>query len=642
MISILNLSMRFGAKILFKDVHLQFNPGNRYGLVGANGCGKSTFIKILSKDVSPEAGEISLPTQLTMGSLKQNHYLYEEEEILNVVMQGRDRLWKALEEQRALLQHESFSEVECHSLDKIGKILEEEEGYMAASEAAKLLEGLGINEEWHKRPLKLLSGGYKLRVLLAQLLFGKPDILVLDEPTNHLDLFSIKWLEGYLCRFPGTLVVSSHDRDFINGVCSHIVDIDYRIIKIYKGNYDGFLKQKQQDREQKEAQLLKQDKRRADIQEFIDRFRAKASKARQAQSKARFVEKLEQEIEAIDLTPSGRLYPQLSFVPFRSSGATVLVTKELSKAYGPKQVLKNVSFEIERGEKIAIIGPNGIGKSTLLEILTNHSAPDLGTFNWGFAIRVAYFPQDHAREVQGKMSLLDWLGCVDPEMRQEQLREVLARVLFIGDTVNQSVETLSGGETARLILAKMMIQKPNVLIFDEPTNHLDMEAIEELTNALLNYSETILFVSHNRYFVSKVANRILEINYQTIKDFKGSYSEYVALQEQDLLVATSLRQRDLNRIDNSASTTYEDQKKLRNLKSQLRRKVTQLEEESTKLEEKIKEIEHILSSEGFYQRATQKQQQDLIKQKTQVEEKLMGILDQWEKTSFELQQTGKE
>ena len=382
MLSLSQLSMRFGAKILFKNVSLQFNAGNRYGLVGANGCGKSTLIKIFTGELTPESGQINLPQQISLGSLSQDHYVYRKHLVLNTTLQGKKKLWGALEKKRILLENESFNEQDCETLVKLEKTIEEQGGYAAEGEAAKLLEGLGVREEWHRQPLELLSGGYKLRVLLAQVLFGQPDILVLDEPTNHLDLYSIKWLEDYLRNFAGTLVVTSHDREFLNGICTHIADVDYGTVKIYKGNYEEFQEQKLLDREQKEHMLQKHDKRRADLQGFIDRFGAKATKARQAQSKARIVEQLEEEMEALDLLPSSRIYPKLNFESLRPSGVTILTVKEISKAFGPKKVLERVSFEIERGERVALIEPNGIGKSTLLEILTQHQNEDQGAFTW--------------------------------------------------------------------------------------------------------------------------------------------------------------------------------------------------------------------------------------------------------------------
>ncbi len=526
-------------------------------------------------------------------------------------------------------------------LVKWEKVIEEQEGYVAEGEAAKLLEGLGVREQWHRQPLDVLSGGYKLRVLLAQVLFGKPDILVLDEPTNHLDLYSIKWLEDYLRNFPGTLVLTSHDREFLNGICTHIADVDYGTIKIYKGNYERFQEQKILDRELKEHMLQKHGKRRTDLQGFIDRFGAKASKARQAQSKARLVEQLEEEMESLDLVPSSRIYPQLIFEPLRASGVTVLTVKEMSKAYGSKKVLDRVSFEVERGEKVAIIGPNGIGKSTLLEILAQNQTADQGMFQWGFAARLAYFPQDHAREVKGSLSLLEWLGQFDREIPQERLRDLLGRVLFSGETVNQSIHTLSGGETARLLLAKMMLQKPNVLLFDEPTNHLDMEAIEELAKALENFEGTLLLVSHNRYFVSRLANRIIEISYQGVKDFKGTYADYLEKQEKDYLTSNlplSQRYSHENTSPKSLSTNpYNHQKKLKSQMAQLRKRVTQAEENCHQLEKKIQELDMRMANEGFYQRTSREEQQQLVNDKLQLENNLLNAMEQWEQASLDLQ-----
>lgn len=642
MLVISQLSMRFGAKILFKDVSLQFNAGNRYGLIGANGCGKSTLIKILSGEITPEAGQVTLPQQLVLGTLSQDHYIYEQCRIIDVVLQGKKRLWLALDKKEKLLQRESFTDQECGELVKLEKMIEEQGGYAAEGEAAKLLEGLGIREDWHRKPLELLSGGYKLRVLLAQVLFGQPDVLVLDEPTNHLDLYSIRWLESYLRNFEGTLLVTSHDREFLNGICTHIADVDYGTIKVYKGNYDSFQEQKRLDREQKEHILQKQDKRREELQGFINRFRAKASKARQAQSKARLVEQLEEEMDALDLTPSSRAYPKLSFDPLRASGIKVLEAKDICKAFGLKKILHQVSFEVERGERIAIIGPNGIGKSTLLEILTEHQQADQGNFTWGFATRFAYFPQDPIREVKGTCTLLDWLGEVDRTVSQEQLRDLLGRVLFSGDTVHQPVTTLSGGEMARLLLAKIMLQKPNVLIFDEPTNHLDMEAIDELVRALESFEGTLLLVSHNRYFVSRLANRVLDISFQGVKDFKGSYAEYLEKQEKDYLTSQLvLSQRYAHETPSKQemTTTYSDQKRLKSQRAQLRKQVAQIEAECHQMEHNIQKIETLMTSEGFYLHTPREEQQQWTNQKQQLELQLLDVIERWEKASLELQRS---
>lgn len=641
MLILSELSMRFGAKILFKDVSLQFNAGNRYGLIGANGSGKSTLIKILTGEVTPESGQVTLPQKLTIGFLSQDHYMYRKQQVLNVVLQGNKKLWEALEKKNALLADQAFLEQHCEALAEWETIIQEQDGYSAEGEAAKLLEGLGIRQEWHRQPLENLSGGYKLRVLLAQVLFAKPNVLVLDEPTNHLDLYSIKWLEDYLRNFEGTLVVTSHDREFLNAICTHIADIDYGTLKIYKGNYDFFDQQKSLDREQKEHLLQKYDQRRAGLQEFIDRFGAKATKARQAQSKARMAEKLEDEMDALDIMPSSRIYPKISFDPLRASGVTVLTVKDIYKAYSAKKVLENVSFEIERGERVAIIGPNGIGKSTLLEILTQHQTADQGVFNWGFAARVAYFPQDHSREVKGNLSLLEWLGQCDRDIPQEKLRDYLGRVLFSGDTVHQPISTLSGGETARLLLAKIMLQKPNVLIVDEPTNHLDIEAIDELVRALDRFEGTLLFVSHNRYFVSRLAKRIIEISYQGVSDFKCSYVEYLEKREHDYLNKGVLSQRNRheNEVTKSSPSTssYEDLKRLRSQKAQLAKKVSQAEENCHQLEQKIEKINLQMAQDGFYQNTSREEQNILNLQKQQLEAQLLESMEQWETASLELE-----
>jgi ATPase subunit of ABC transporter with duplicated ATPase domains len=639
MICLNNLSMRFGAKILFNDISLQFNPACRYGLVGANGSGKSTLIKILTKEMEAEHGSCLIPQQYSMGLLNQNHYLFENELIIEVVLRGNQKLWGALVDKKTLLEHENFTEEECEKLDRLEKCIAMEGGYTAESEAAKLLEGLGIGEEWHRKPLKSLSGGYKLRVLLAQTLFSKPDILVLDEPTNHLDIYSIKWLEIFLKNFEGTLLVVSHDRQFLDIVCTHIVDLDYGTLKIYKGGYEEFVAQKQQNRELKEQQLEKQERRRSDLQGFIDRFQAKASKAKQAQSKAKLVEKLETEMDALDLSPSSRIYPTFNFTPLRDSGVKVLEVKGISKSFGKKQVLHNVSFEVERGEHIAILGPNGIGKSTLLEILMGNLQPCVGTFAWGYATRCAYFPQGHKSEHSHKESLLDWIGQFDPEASQEQLRNLLGQVLFSGDRVLQPLSILSGGEIARLMLAKMMLLKPNVLLLDEPTNHLDMEAIDELTRSLEVFNGTVIIVSHNRHVVSKVANRILEITPEGLSDFRGTYHEFIEKKERDYLSAEfSLNQR-TNAPKVEAMASYADLKKQKTLKAQLKKKVSDAEERCHRLEKELDKLHSQMSDDGFYERTSREEQRKAVDLKAQLEAQLSSAFSSWEEASLELQKT---
>lgn len=630
MISASNLTMRYGGKILFKNANFQLNPGKHYGLIGANGSGKSTLIKVLTHEVTHEDGDFSIPSQLSVGTLKQNHFLYENVLIIDTVLMGNARLWQAMDEKNKLFEKPEFTEEDCHVLADLEKIIESEDGYVAESVAGKILEGLGLPDRVHRQTLSTLSGGYKLRVLLAQVLFSKPDILLLDEPTNHLDLYSIKWLEEYLSKFPGTLLISSHDRDFLNRICNYMLDLDYQKITSYTGNYDDFLLTKAALLEQKEAAFAKQERKRDDMQEFIDRFKAKASKARQAQSKMKMVEKLEDEMSEFDFTASSRLFPKLKFEPYRPSGAIALKVKDIHKSYGTKQVLHGISFEVERGDRLALLGANGIGKSTLLEILTDHLKCEQGSWEWGHAAQFAYFPQDHRREVHGQISILHWLSEQDPQTPEQRLREILGRVLFTGDDVKKSVHVLSGGETARLILAKMMLLKHNVLIFDEPTNHLDMEAIETLLEALENYTGTIIFVSHNRHFVSHLANRIIEISEKGIEDYRCTYAEYIEKREIDLLNKNLRQSKEKSVGAQEAKGKHQEQKNLRNQKSQFEKEAAQAEKKCQQLEEKIKAIDAKMGVENYYQNTPNEEIQKLLQQKEELDKQLEAAMAAWE------------
>ncbi len=636
MITITDLSMRFGAKILFKNVNFQLNPGKHYGLVGANGCGKSTLIKILTQDVAQESGSFSLPSLYSIGTLKQNHFLYENVKILDVVLMGNPKLWQALEQKELLLEEEHFTEKSAHRLEDLEHIIAQNKGYQAPSEAAKLLEGLGIRNEVHEKPLNILSGGYKLRVLLAQVLFSNPDILLLDEPTNHLDIYSIDWLQGYLSSFTGTILLTSHDKDFLNHVCDHILDVDHETITLYKGNYDEFLETKAFNLEQKMALIEKQGKKRDDLNEFITRFKAKASKATQAQSKMKLVEKLENEMSDLNLSPSSRLYPKFKFDQERPSGAIPLVVKEIHKQYGPKHVLENISFEVERGDRVAILGENGIGKSTLLELITGHTAATKGDFTWGHGAKIAYFPQDHKREVHGDDTLLEWLKRYGSHVPEQALREILGKVLFSGDDAKKHLSLLSGGEVARLVIGKMMMLKNNVLIFDEPTNHLDMESTDALLEALENYDGTLIFVSHNRYFISKIANRIIEITKKGIRDFKCSYDEYVEKREIDLLSAKTKLVKASSDTKGDERNKFVEQKGVRNLKNQIEKKVAASEKKCHQVEEKLKIIVQKLSSDGFYQNTPKDDLQKILTEQSALEKELDETFLDWEKFSEEL------
>lgn len=627
--------MQYGDKILFHVDSLQLNPGNHYGLVGANGSGKSTLIKIIQGSVTPESGEVNISTRTKIGALGQDHFVYDQVPILNTVMMGNPNLWNAMQRKQDLLTATDFDADSCHLLDDLEKQIEREGGYAAASEAAKLLEGLGLPDSVHENPMHTLSGGYKLRVLLAQVLFGKPDILLLDEPTNHLDLYSIRWLEGYLKNFPGTLLISSHDRQFLNSVCNWMIDVDHETLKAYPGNYDQLMDLKIFNAVQLEAQLSKQEKKKEQLQQFIDRFRAKASKAKQAQSKMKLVEKLEDSMDQMNLKPSSRSYPTVHFEQVRPSGAVVLKVNHISKSYGEKQVLHNISFEVERGEKVAFLGANGIGKSTLLEILTQSQLPNSGKFEWGFAAQVAYFPQDHTKYIHGEHTLLSWLRQFDREIHEERLRDLLGKVLFSGDEVHKSVKVLSGGEAARLLLARMMLLKHNVLIFDEPTNHLDMEAVEVLVEALQNYDGTLLLVSHNRYFVSQLANRIVELSCEGIANFPCTLDEYLAKKDYDLLAGNKApKSTTVNKQSNQSS--YEEQKQKQRAKTQLEKKIKQAEDLCHKLEQQIADLDHQLASEGFYLNTPKQEIEKILAQKSALEQKLEQAFLDWEAASAQI------
>ncbi len=632
--------MRFGAKILFDDVSLQFHHNQRYGLVGANGSGKSTLIKILSGELTSEKGQLHAPQRQTIGTLQQDHYAYENRIICDIVVEGNKQLYAALHKKNLLLNESSFAAHHCEDLAEAEKIIHAQGGYVAYSEAAKLLEGLGIAQKQHEQPLHTLSGGYKLRVLLARVLFAKPDLLILDEPTNHLDLYSIRWLENYLRNYSGTIILTSHDRDFLNGVCTQIADIDYGTIKIYSGNYNAFLERKKLDRIEKEHLLQKHEERRSDLQEFIDRFGAKASKARQAKSKGHLVERLEEQMAVLNCKPTTHVAPKLEFIPLRPSGAHVLEVKTLAKSYQERQVLNDISFAIERGERIAIIGANGMGKSTLLKILMQRITPDQGSFTWGFAAHLAYFPQDLSTEIAGDFSLLEWLGQWDSNVAQEKLRDLLGRVLFSGDVVHQKVNTLSGGEMARLVLAKIILQKPNVLLLDEPTNHLDMEAIEELARALEAFEGTLLLVSHNRYFVSRLAQRILEIGSDGINDFRGTYDEFLIREgHNDHLDRKANLQTRRTQDQNSvvAYASYATQKKAKNEKEQLKKRIAQIEKTCAHLEEQIAKIHTLMERDDFYSQHDAAQQQHFIAKCAELQKELESLLIQWENSSLTLQ-----
>ncbi len=531
MITITNLTKHFGAQSLFSGVNLQLNPGCRYGLVGANGSGKSTFLKILTGDEGDEGGSVAMPKNLNVGVLRQDQFSSDEERILDITMQGDKVVYEALQEQERLSRQDHPN---ADRLVELNDVLMYRDGYTLDARAREMLVGLGIDEHAVEAPLGTLSGGYKLRVLLAQVLIGNPDALFLDEPTNHLDILSIRWLEGFLRNYKGCAVIISHDRHFLDAVSNRILDVDYQTILEYAGNYTRFLQQKEETRVRKESESARAEKAIAEKKAFIERFKAKATKARQAQSRAKQIEK----IEIVEVPRSSRCAPSFRFEQARHSGRDVLKLDDIHKAFGDKQVLRGVSFEVRRGERVAIIGANGIGKSTLLKIVSGKLAPDSGSFEWGHQAAVGYFAQDH-HELLGspRETPLNFVWAACPTETTNYVRGHLGRMLFSGDDVDKLAESLSGGEAARVVFARLAVEKPNVMVLDEPTNHLDMETIEALREALLQREGTLIFVSHDRHFVSALATRIIELRQDGLHDFHGTYEEYLERRGEDHLDA---------------------------------------------------------------------------------------------------------
>jgi ATPase subunit of ABC transporter with duplicated ATPase domains len=544
-----NLTKRFGPKILFENVSLQFDPGKRYGLTGANGAGKSTLIKMLGGEEDSDVGSVKIPERLRLGVLKQNHFEYDKERILDAVIMGNKPLWEAMAEKEKLYAGEITDEIGIR-LGELEGIVADENGYVAEQEAAELLVGLGIPANRHLDPMSSLPAGYKLRVLIAQVLFGRPDVLLLDEPTNHLDLESIHWLEEFLLGYKGTLVVISHDRHFLNAITTHIADVDYQTITFYTGSYEDFVEQKYDTRQKAEAQNKAAEKKIKELQGFIDRFGSHASKSKQAQSRVKQIEKL----EVKELKRSSLVRPFIRFEFEKPSGRDVLRLDNVSKSFGKeKEIFKDLNLNINRGDKIAVTGPNGIGKSTLLKLMVGGDknlreadkkdalTPDKGEVRWGHETSVGYFAQDH-HEALGHMAkgftAFEWLYQFDELATQESIRGILGRLLFSGEAALKPLEALSGGEAARLLMAKLLLLKHNVLILDEPTNHLDIESIEGLIEGLQLFKGTLVFVSHDRHFVDSLANRVIDLlpgeggtgdvrKAAKIEDFGGTYVEYL-------------------------------------------------------------------------------------------------------------------
>jgi ATPase subunit of ABC transporter with duplicated ATPase domains len=643
MIGIIDLAKSYGARTLFEGVSLKLVSGRRYGLVGANGSGKTTFLEIVSGDESASDGTVTMTKGARIGVLRQDRFLRDEDAILDVAMAGDELVTSAFAEQRALA---ASSSPDPARLVELEDLVRAHDGYTLEARASAILEGLGIPVPSHRQPLATLSGGFKLRVLLAQVLIGGPDVLLLDEPTNHLDILSIRWLEKFLAGYQGCAVVISHDQRFLDNVASDILDVDYETLTLYPGNYSTFVREKAAIRERKEAEVARAEATVAEKKAWIERFGAKATKARQAQSRLKQLEKIEVE----ELETTSRRAPHFQFTPERKSGRDVLEVANVSKAYGEKKVLTDVSVVVRRGERVAIIGPNGLGKSTLLKIVTGNLAADAGAVKWGHETKVGYFAQDHHETlVDPDATPIDIIWSAVPKAETSYVRGQLGRVLFSGDDVKKKVRALSGGEAARLVFCRIMVEKPNVLVLDEPTNHLDLEAIEALIEALQQFAEgTLVFVSHDRAFVAALATRILEVTPQGFRDFPGTYDEYLERCGDDHLDADTVvlkAKRDKAARDDAAAKpaaapgsaiSWEEQKKRANRLKQLPAKRDEVLAAIEAAEARKAAIHAAWCEPGYYEKTAPADVAKLEEEEKALGPKIEALMAEWETLEAEL------
>ena len=524
MISASNICLAYGKRTIFKDVNIKFTPGNCYGLIGANGAGKSTFLKILAGNSEADKGEVTIGKGLRLAILRQDQFAFDEETVFNTVIKGHERLYAVMSEREAIYAKAEFTEADGIRSGELEAEFAEMNGYDAESEAATLLNGLGIPEKLRQKKMKELEGGEKVRVLLAQALFGNPDVLLLDEPTNNLDLKSVQWLEEFLGRFQNTVIVVSHDRHFLNQACTHIADIDFGTIRTYVGNYDFWYEASQLVLKQKQDANKKANDKAKELKDFIARFSSNASKAKQATSRKKLLEKL----DIKELPVSSRKYPFIMFKPERPCGNIILEIEDLSKTIEGVKVLDGLNLTVNKGDRIAFVGGNSVTKTTLLQILAGELQPDSGSFRWGVTITNSYFPKENSAYFANNLSLIEWLGQYTPPHEGETFaRGFLGRMLFSGDEATKMTNILSGGEKVRCMLSRMMLTNANVLLFDEPTNHLDLESITAFNNALLQFSEVMLFTSHDHKFVSTLANRIIELTPGGVIDRVMGFDEYL-------------------------------------------------------------------------------------------------------------------
>ena len=635
MISISNLAKDFGDRTLFSNASFQLNPGERYGLVGANGSGKTTLLNIIAGSIDPTEGQVSIPKSLRLGVLKQDHFLYEQEEILAVAIMGDAELWDAMvEKERILAQPETEFDAERFSI--VEETVQRLDGYTAEARAASVLEGLGLPAETHRQPLSTLSGGFKLRVLLAQVLASAPDVLLLDEPTNHLDILSIRWLEKFLQAFKGPVVVISHDHRFLDNVSTQILDVDYDTVQLYNGDYTHFAGAKVTERTRREKEIDNRAREIAHHQDFINRFRAKASKARQAQSKLRLIEKKAGELQG--LPESSRRYPKFRFTPRRPSGRDVLKISGIRKAFGDNEVLHGVDLLVHRGDRVAIMGPNGIGKSTLLKIVMGELEADQGKVEWGYETHLGYFAQDHEEEFQGgKETTEQWLWNFCAGRDRGFVRAQMGMMLFTKDDGEKKVSALSGGEAARLVFSRIALEEPNVLILDEPTNHLDLESIEALVAELERFEGTLILVSHDRWFVSRLATRVVEIKPDEVTDYPGTYEEYVHHSGDDHLdadrVVLKARREKKKKTKKADVSVVDPAKEIRRIQSDR----DELTNRVASAEQRVDDIDETLAAPGFYERAASDEIAVLGNERGELKEQIERGLDEWATLESELE-----
>lgn len=524
MITASNISLSYGTQVLFKEVNIKFTPGNCYGIIGANGAGKSTFLKILSGEIEPDTGEIIVTPGERLTTLRQDHFAFNEFRVIDTVIMGYEKLYDVMKERDEIYNKENFSEEDGIRAAELESEFAEMGGWEAESEAAQMLDGLGIPTKFHEKKMSEIEDNLKVRVLLAQALFGNPDILLLDEPTNHLDLESVHWLEDFLASFNNTVIVVSHDRHFLNTVCTHVCDIDYGKIQLYVGNYDFWYMSSQLAAKQLKDEKKRREDKIAELKEFIQRFSSNVAKAKQATSRKKLIDKLTLD----DIKPSSRRFPYVAFKPSREIGKICLEIKDLSKTIDGEKVLDKLNLTINPGDKVAFVGPNHYAKTVLFQIISGEMEPDEGSYNWGVTTSLSYFPKDNSKMFNNDLSIAEFLQQYSTEDDDTFVRSFLGRMLFTGDEALKACKVLSGGEKVRVVLSKMMLESANCMIFDEPTSHLDLESIQALNDGLINFNGTLLFNSHDHQFVESLANRIIEFIPGGIIDRMTTFESYLS------------------------------------------------------------------------------------------------------------------